>query len=155
MMRSRKRNELRIRYIKYLFKTVEKVTLTTKAFPFAYSLVLAIMALCDKWMSQNMALTVEYICFATVPATILCVLMSYFLKLCFWYFVQCFLILLPLSIPICRVYFHGEYLNTIRPAVAVILALPAIIRLYNYFNMEKYKQYKRMKKRRSDLLNLK
>lgn len=121
---------------------LRNVTVIIKAFPFAYSVVLIILALCDWGMPNDSALTMALICYATLPAAALCFGLSYFLKLCNRYRIQCCIMLLPLLVPYWRIHQHEEYLIWIRLGVIIILFMSVTKRIIKYSSISGYKKFK-------------
>lgn len=79
--------------------------LAAEIFPIIYSCLLLIIIVCSGFMTQDYAYTIETLAFATIPFTLLCLILSIVHKLCIWYRVHAFVMLLPLAIPISRHFF--------------------------------------------------
>lgn len=84
-------------------ETLRKVTDIVRPFPFVYTIALLAVCLSEKWLSLKCTEVVELLTFTSVPAAILCWWLSKIIKLCVWYRLQCFVMVLPLAIPICRI----------------------------------------------------
>lgn len=79
------------------------VTKTVKPYPFLYTLFMLPLCPLEARMSLKWAEVLGLLAFTSVPSAWLCVRLSYPLNLCNWYRAQCFVMLLPLTIPIYRV----------------------------------------------------
>lgn len=122
-----------------VIKTHRKVTDIVRLFPFFYTIALLAVCLSEKWLSLKCTEVVELLTFTSVPAAILCWWLSRIIKLCFWYRLQCFVMVLPLLVPICRIIWPA-YVALVWVGVIIILALSIV----NRWLMD-YKDWKRLK----------
>lgn len=117
---------------------LRKVRDIVRPFPFFYTVVLLAVCLSEKWLSLKCTEVIELLTFTSVPAAILCWWLSWLLKLCFWYRVQCFVMVLPLAIPICRILWPEFGYSWI--GVVIILSLSIVNRCLMDYNDWKKKR---------------
>lgn len=86
-----------------LIKNYRKTFFIIKVSPFIYIAVLLILSPFEAFLSLRWAQLLALFISTSVPSTILCLILSYAVKLCPWHRAQCFFMLLPLLIPICRI----------------------------------------------------
>ena len=105
-----------------LVKNYRKAFVTIKLFPFIYTFALLVVSPLEAWLSLRWAELLGLIVFTSVPSVILCMILSYAVKLCPWHRAQCIVMLLPLAIPICRI-FMPDCVIFVWGAVSVLLLI--------------------------------
>ena len=75
-----------------------------KTYPFIYSAALLVVSPLEAWLSLKWAELLGLFFFTSVPSTILCWVLSKAVRLCPWHRAQCIIMLLPLAIPLCRIF---------------------------------------------------
>lgn len=81
-----------------------KVIATLKTYPFLYTALLLVLSPLEAWLSLEWSEALGLLAFTSVPSAMLCARLSFPLGFCNWYRAQCFVILLPLVIPMCRIF---------------------------------------------------
>ena len=115
-----------------LIESYRKVYVTIKTYPFLYTLLLLILSPLEAWLSLSWAEALGLLTFTSVPSVWMCVKLSYPLKLCNWYRAQCFVTLLPLSIPLCRIFCPTLNIAWVWGGVAFIL-VASLVNCYKTF----------------------
>lgn len=90
-----------------LIESYRKARGTIKTFPFIYTALLLILSPCEVFLSLRWTELLALFFFTSVPSVILCWLLSKAVRLCPWHRAQCFIMLLPLMIPVCRMFMPG------------------------------------------------
>ena len=88
----------------YLFGIVKPVTNTVKRYPFYYTALMVVLSICDIWLPVNLSLMLGFLFMTSIPSAIFCFVLSRQVHLCPWHRVQCIVMVLPLVIPIFRIY---------------------------------------------------
>lgn len=88
---------------KELVDNYRKAFVTIKLFPFIYTALLLVVSPFEAWMALKWAELLGLFFFTSVPSVWLCWRLSKAVKLCQWHRTQCFIMLLPLAIPVCRI----------------------------------------------------
>lgn len=114
---------------KYRLRRIAK---TAKPYPFLYTLLLLVLSPLEAWLSLPWAEALGLLTFTSVPSAWLCVGLSYPLRLCRWYRAQCFVMLLPISIPLCRIFCPGLDIVWVWIGVAVVL-IASLVNCYKTF----------------------
>lgn len=83
---------------------LRRIAGTAKPYPFLYTLLLLVLSPLEAWLSLHWAEALGLLTFTSVPSAWLCVWLSYPLRLCNWYRAQCLVMLLPVAIPLCRIF---------------------------------------------------
>lgn len=86
-----------------LVENYRKAYATIKTFPFIYTAVLLAVSPFEVWLSLRWSVLIGLVAFTSVPSVLLCLRLSKLVKLCPWHRAQCFIMLLPLAIPVCRI----------------------------------------------------
>ncbi len=81
-----------------------KAYVTVKTYPFVMTAFLLALSPLEAWLSLPWAEALGLLTFASVPSAWLCARLSFPLRLCNWYRAQCLVMLLPQSIPLCRIF---------------------------------------------------
>lgn len=111
---------------------LRRIAKTAKPFPFLYTLLLLVLSPFEAWLSLPWAEVLGFLAFASVPSVWFCVRLSYPLHLCNWYRAQCFVMLLPISIPLCRVLCPALQIVWVWVGVAVVL-IASLVNCYRTF----------------------
>lgn len=119
--------------------------LVAKLFPFAYSVLLMILSVCDITVSPEWNLAIELVFFASLPFAILCLLLAYTLKFCKWYCLQCGLMLTPVVIPLYRIFSPDVDIVWLRWGIAIILFLCTLKCSYMFFGSNPKRTYRKLK----------
>ena len=82
---------------------LRKVSKTVKTFPFLYTALLLLLNPLEARLSLQWSVVLGLLTFTSLPSVWLCWKLSRAVKLCPWHRVQCFIMLLPLTIPFCRI----------------------------------------------------
>lgn len=90
-----------------LIENYRKAFVTIKTFPFIYAAVLLVVSPLEAWLSLKWAELLGLFLFTSMPSVWLCWRLSKAVKLCPWHRAQCFIMLLPLAIPVCRIFVPG------------------------------------------------
>lgn len=114
-----------------LIENYRKAYVTIKTFPFIYTALLLVVCPFEAFLSLRWAELLALFFYTSVPSTILCVVLSYAVKLCPWHRVQCFIMLLPLSMPLCRM-FWPDYVILVWIGVSVLF-LASLVNAYFVF----------------------
>ena len=114
-----------------LIENYRKAYFAIKVFPFIYTAVLLLLCPFEAFLSLRLAELLGLFIFTSVPSTILCLILSYAVKLCPWHRAQCVIMLLPLAIPVCRL-FWPSYVFLVWVGVSVIL-LVSLVNCYFVF----------------------
>ena len=117
----------------YLFGIVKPVTNTVKRYPFYYTALMAVLSVCDIWLPVNLSSLVSFLFMTSIPSAILCLVLSRQVHLCPWHRAQCFVMVLPLVIPIYRIY----YPNVNAWWVCVLVGLVLVVSLINRIKLRK------------------
>lgn len=99
---------------------LRKVTGTIKKFPFVYTFILLCLSPFDAWLSLKWAQLLWLFTFTSLPTSWLCWKLSFPLKLCKWYRLQCVIILVPQIIPIFRIFCRELNILWVWAGVALI-----------------------------------
>ncbi len=110
----------------YYEHKIKKTTDIVKRYPFIYTLLLLVLSPFEAWLSIPWAEALGLLTFTSVPSAWLCWKLSYPLKLCNWYRVQCFVMLLPLSIPLCRIFYPGLDVALVWVGVFIVLLVSLV-----------------------------
>ena len=87
-----------------LIENYRQAYATIKTFPFIYTAVLLVLSPLEVWLSLKWAELLGLFFFTSVPSAWLCWRLSKEVKLCPWHRAQCAIMLLPLAIPVCRIF---------------------------------------------------
>lgn len=87
-----------------LVENYRKAYYAIKVYPFIYTAVLLFLCPFETFLSLRWAQLLALFFFTSVPSTILCLILSKAVRLCPWHRAQCFIMLLPLAIPVCRIF---------------------------------------------------
>lgn len=98
-----------------------KAYVTVKTFPFVYTAVLLFLCPFETWLSLRWAEALGLLVFACAPSVWLCWRLSKAVKLCPWHRAQCFIMLFPLAIPLCRIFWPEANIVWLWSGVTVIL----------------------------------
>lgn len=115
-----------------LVDNYRKAYYTIKVYPFIYTAVLLFLCPFEAFLSLRWAELLALFFFTSVPSTILCVVLSYAVKLCPWHRAQCFIMLLPLAIPVCRILCPEVNVVWLWVGVSVIL-ITSLVNCYLVF----------------------
>lgn len=119
--------------IEILCQRLRDITDAAKLMPICYSFLLIILTISDAWESYNVALAVSSVLFVSLPFVILCLFLAGSLNFCKWYRVQCLAMLLPLAVPLCRIFCPDIHMAWVRGVAAMGLAIPTAKCIYiNY-----------------------
>ena len=105
-----------------VFKSFRNVRQIVKTFPFLYTALLLFLSPLEAWLSLEWSEALGLLTFTSVPSVWLCWRLSIAVKLCPWHRAQCFIMLLPLSIPIYRILKPEVNILWVWIGVAVLLA---------------------------------
>ena len=115
-----------------LVDNYRKAFVTIKTFPFIYAALLVVVSPLEVWLSLKWAELIGLSLFTSVPSVWLCWKLSKTVKLCPWHRAQCFIMLLPLAIPLFRI-LHPR-LNAVPVWVVVtVLLLVSLVNCYFVF----------------------
>ena len=117
---------------------LRQVTKTVKVFPFAYTLILLILSPLEAWLSLRWAELLGLFFFTSVPSVWLCWRLSKAVKLCPWHRAQCFVMLLPLPVPLCRILYPDFNIFWVWVGMSVILTA-SLVNCYLVFIKPKSK----------------
>lgn len=109
-----------------LLDNYRKAYVTIKTFPFIYTVTLLVLSPLEAWMSLRCAEVLALLTCTSIPTAWLCWRLSKVVKLCPWHRAQCFLMLLPLSIPLCRMFLPEINIFWVLAGVAVLLTASLI-----------------------------
>lgn len=123
--------ELNVGIADYLFSVVKPATETIKRYPFYYTVVLLALCVCDIWLPAKLTLLLGLLFLTSIPSAIFCFILSRQVNLCKWHRAQCVVMLLPLFIPIYRVFCPDCNIKWVCGIVIVVLLLT----LLNRFNI--------------------
>ena len=115
-----------------LLVILRSVTKTIKTFPFIYTAALLVLSPFEAWLSLRWAELLGLLTFTCVPSAWLCWRLSKAVKLCPWYRAQCVIMLLPLSIPMCRILWPEVSVIWVWFGVVVLL-LASLVNCYFVF----------------------
>lgn len=87
-----------------LIENYRQAYATIKTFPFIYTAVLLVVSPLEAFLSLRWAELLGLFFFTSVPSAWLCWRLSKEVKLCPWHRAQCAIMLLPLAIPVCRIF---------------------------------------------------
>lgn len=105
-----------------LVENYRKAYYAIKVYPFIYTAVLLVVSPFEAFLSLRWAELLALFFFTSAPSTILCVVLSYAVKLCPWHRAQCFIMLLPLAIPVCRILWPGCVISVWVAIYAILIA---------------------------------
>ena len=106
-----------------LLENYRKAYVTIKTFPFIYTALLLVISPFEAWLSLKWAELIGLFFFTSVPSVWLCWRLSKAVKHCFWHRAQCFIMLLPLAIPVCRIFVPGSVIWVWIAVFAILIAL--------------------------------
>lgn len=86
-----------------LVENYRKAYATIKTFPFVYTALLLVISPFEAWLSLKWSELLGLLASTSVPSVWLCWKLSKAVRLCPWHRAQCIIMLLPLSIPLCRI----------------------------------------------------
>lgn len=115
-----------------LIENYRKAFFTIKVFPFIYTAVLLILSPFETFLSLQWAELLALFFFTCMPSIILCLVLSYAVRLCPWHRAQCFIMLLPLSIPLCRIFYPDLSIVWVWLGVSTLL-LASLVNAYFVF----------------------
>lgn len=115
-----------------LIESYRKARHTIKTFPFVYTAVLLVLSPLETWMSLRWAELLALFFFTSVPSVWLCWRLSRAVRLCPWHRAQCFVMLLPLAIPLCRILCPDADVVLLWIGVSVIL-VASLVNCYLVF----------------------
>ena len=111
---------------------VEKATAIVKKFPFLYTALLLILAPFEVWMSLKWSEALGLLVFTSVPSMWLCWKLYKILKMCPWHRTQCFVTLLPIMIPLCRIFNPELNVAWVWSGISIILIV-SLVNCYKTF----------------------
>ncbi|MBD5223870.1 MAG: hypothetical protein HDS71_07475 [Bacteroidales bacterium] len=114
-----------------LIENYRKAFVTIKTFPFIYTALLLVVSPFEAWLSLKWAELLGLFFFTSVPSVWLCWRLSKAIKLCPWHRAQCFIMLLPLAIPLCRI-FMPDCVISVWIGVAILL-MASLVNAYFVF----------------------
>ena len=114
-----------------LLENYRKAYVTIKTFPFIYTALLLVINPFEAWLSLKWAELIGLFFFTSVPSVWLCWRLSKAVKLCFWHRAQCFIMLLPLAIPVCRIFVPGSVIS-VWVAISALL-ITSLVNAYFVF----------------------
>lgn len=123
------------KHILYAINVLRKTTSFVKLVPFAYALIF-LLCMIPYWCCTDETLTILDECFYISPIVSLTFIrMSYLLKLCNWYRLQCALPIIPLPIVIIdeNIYEFGSEVRWINFATTILIFLLSLINAYFVF----------------------
>lgn len=124
-------------------KRISEVTRVVKLFPFVYTALLLVVSPFEVWLSLKWAELIGLFFFTSVPSAWLCWRLSKAVKLCPWHRVQCIIMLLPLAIPVCRIFVPGSVI-LVWSGIAVLLVASIVNRcLIDYKDWKKKRKTKK------------
>lgn len=112
-----------------ILRNVSKVV---KTFPFLYTALLLLLSPLEAWLSLEWSEVLGLLTFTSLPSLWLCWRLSCAVKLCPWHRAQCFIMLLPLAIPLCRILKPEVSILWIWAGVAVLL-IASLVNCYFVF----------------------
>lgn len=115
-----------------LLANYRKAYVTIKTFPFIYTAALLIVSPLEAWLSLRWAELIGLFIFTSVPSVWLCWRLSKAVKLCPWHRAQCFIILLPLAIPFCRILLPQLEVVWVWMGISVVL-IASLVNTYFVF----------------------
>lgn len=115
-----------------LIKMLRSVTTTVKTFPFIYTALLLLLSPLEAWLSLKWSEALGLLTFTSLPSAWLCWKLSLTVKLCPWHRAQCVVMLIPASIPLCRILFPEVSVLLVWSGVAVLL-LASLVNCYFVF----------------------
>lgn len=115
-----------------LVKSYRKTRAAIQTFPFIYTAVLLAVSPLEAWLSLRWAELIGLLFFTSVPSVCLLWRLSLTLWLCRWHRAQCLAMLLPLSIPLCRIFWPDAGAVWVWGAVTVIL-MASLVNAYFVF----------------------
>lgn len=119
----------------YLFKIVQRVTVTVKTFPFFYVLGLMLYWLIAPALSIRAIMEIDGAIFLSLIMTLFLIRLSYCVKLCKWHRLQCTLPLFPQIVDKIDIYVYefGMYLAIVNYIVFGVIAILSLINAYFVF----------------------
>lgn len=111
---------------------LRNVSKAVKTFPFLYTALLLLLSPLEAWLSLRWSEVLGLLTFTSMPSVWLCWRLSRAVKLCPWHRVQCFIMLLPLFIPLCRILKPEVGILWVWCGVAVLL-IASLINCYFVF----------------------
>ena len=115
-----------------LIVSYRKVRHIIKSFPFIYTAVLLVISPLEAWLSLMWAEVLALLTTTSIPTAWLCWRLSKAVKLCPWHRAQCFIMLLPLVIPLCRILCPEADMLCVWGGVSIIL-LASLVNCYLVF----------------------
>lgn len=125
-----------------MVENYRKVFVTIKTFPFIYSAVLFMLCPLEAWLSLRWAELIGLFFCTSVPSVLLCWRLSKAVKLCPWHRAQCFVILLPLLIPSCRILWPDIDIIWLWGGVSTLLCLSLVNAYFVFIKPSVRKQKK-------------
>lgn len=119
----------------YLFRIVQRITVTVKTFPFFYALLLMIFWLIAPILTYEVLATIDSLIFVSALMALFLIRLSYCVKLCIWHRLQCALPLLPQILAqvdehICQ---FGLYTSVINYSTIALIFTLSLINAYFVF----------------------
>lgn len=111
---------------------LRKVSKTVKTFPFLYTALLLLLSPLEAWLSLRWSEILGLLTFTSLPSVWLCWKLSRAVKLCPWHRAQCFIMLLPLLVPIIRILKPEVNILWVWSGVAVLL-IASLVNAYFVF----------------------
>lgn len=115
-----------------LVENYRKAYVTIKTFPFIYTAVLLVISPLEAWLSLRWAEVLALLTCTSMPTAWLCWRLSKSVRLCPWHRAQCLAMLLPLSIPLCRIVLPQFDVVWVWAGVSVLL-LASLVNAYFVF----------------------
>ncbi len=115
-----------------LVANYRKAYVAIKTYPFIYTA--AMLALCpfEAWLPLPWAEAIGLMAFTSVPSALLCWRLSRAVRLCPWHRAQCLVMLLPVSIPLCRIFCPGLGVAWLWGGVTAVL-IASLVNCYKTF----------------------
>ena len=113
----------------YLFSIVKPATNTIKRYPFYYTALMVVLSVCDIWLPVNLSLLLGFLFMTSIPSAFLCFMLPRQVHLCPWHRAQCFVMVLPLVIPIFRIYYPNVCIWWVCGLVGLVLLASLINRI--------------------------
>ena len=111
---------------------LRSVTKIIKTFPFLYATLLLLLSPWEAWLSLRWSEVLGLLTFTSVPSVWLCWRLSKAIMLCSWHRAQCFIMLLPLLVPIIRILKPEVNILWVWSGVAVLL-IASLVNAYFVF----------------------
>lgn len=119
-------------YIHKLVDNYRKVYVTIKIYPFIYTVVLLIICPLEAWMTLKWAEVLALLTSTSIPTFWLYWRLSKAVELCLWHRTQCFIMLLSLTIPLCRIIMPDVSIFWVWGGVTVLL-VASLVNTYFVF----------------------